>query len=598
MRRVIVTVLAGFGGLFLVLLAVMYFGIKGLMLSPQPQPLSEQTVLKLRIGGYPMAEHSGGFSLLLNGDGKGASLSTILKAIEKGAEDKNVKGILLLVDGNTIGIAQAQEIRDALVKFKEHNKFVYAFADTFGELSNGTISYYATTAATKIWLQPQGTLGLTGMMAEVPFAREALDNFNIIPQITKREEYKSAIESTTEKDFTPAHKEMMQNILDVLVTQIITGISDSRKLTPDVTRKLLDNGPHLGQEAITNKLVDELGYLDNVKGSIKALLLKEGEPDYVSIVSYLKRSTPEKPTAEQLKNKIGVIYLTGAIHRGHNGSDFSEDGSGGSDRALTKALEEAAKDKDIKAIVLRINSGGGSANASETIWRAVKNVVDAKIPVIVSMGDMAASGGYLIASGASKIVAQPGTLTGSIGVYSGKIVTEGLWNEYGVKWGEVHSGENVTMWSSGQPYSEKGWKKLQSIADEIYLSFRDKVAKGRHLDDTKVHDLAKGRVWTGQEAKDKGLVDALGGMTTAIEVAKIECGLKSTDKIHLVNFPKKKTFGEKIMDLVFEGDVAVFTENSLVRTLVSFASKIQTLSSNLSQTTDRKNLEAQPLILK
>ena len=148
MRRVIVTVLAGFGGLFLVLLAVIYFGVKGLMLSPQPQPLSEQAVLKLRIGGYPMAEHSGGFSLLLNGDGKGASLSTILKAIEKGAEDKHVKGILLLIDGNTIGIAQAQEIRDALVKFKEHNKFVYAFADTFGELSNGTVSYYAATAAT------------------------------------------------------------------------------------------------------------------------------------------------------------------------------------------------------------------------------------------------------------------------------------------------------------------------------------------------------------------------------------------------------------------------------------------------------------------
>lgn len=598
MRRVFVTVLAGFGGLFLVLLAVIYFGVKGFMVSPQPQPLSEQTVLKLRIGGYPMAEHSGGFSLPFSEESKGASLSTILKAIEKGAEDKNVKGILLLIDGNTIGIAQAQEIRDALVKFKDHNKFVYAFADTFGELSNGTVSYYTATAATKIWLQPQGTLGLTGIMAEVPFAREALDNFNIVPQITKREEYKSAIESTTEKDFTPAHKEMMKNLLNVLVTQIVTGISESRKLTPEVTRKLLDDGPHLGQEAITNKLVDELGYLDNVKGSIKALLLKDGEPDYVSIVSYLKRSALEKPTVEQLQNKIGVIYLTGAIHRGHNRSDFSEDGSGGSDRALTKALEEAAKDKDIKAIVLRINSGGGSANASETIWRAVKNIVDAKIPVIVSMGDMAASGGYLIASGASKIVAQPGTLTGSIGVYSGKIVTEGLWNEYGVKWGEVHNGENVTMWSSGQPYSENGWKKLQSIADEIYLSFRDKVAKGRHLDDAKVHELAKGRVWTGQEAKDKGLVDVLGGMATAIEVAKIECGLKATDKINLVNFPKKKTFGEKIMNLVFEGDVDVFTDNSLIQTLVSVASKIQMFSSNLSQTTDRKALEAHPVILK
>jgi len=541
MRRLIVGALAIIGALTLLLLLVLGWSLRQLTSPSFPKVTSESpVVLTMTLGNQQLSEQPTTRSVLSLVEGAPLSVYSIVAALDYAAKDKNVKGILLTIDGNALKVAATQEIRDALKAFKASGKFIYTYADTFGEISNGTKNYYLASAATKIWMMPMGTLNLVGISLEVPFAKKALENLKIRPQLGRREEYKSMPESVTEADFSPPYKENTQRIIDGLITQIVADIATDRGLAVDQVRKILDTAPHLPEKAIAEKMVDELGYIDQVKEVIEKQVGKK--PTYVPFDVYthtLESSSKGK--------KIAIVYAEGSIAKGKSGwnplsDDFAMDAV-----EVAKSIRNAAEDKSISAIILRVDSGGGNPFACELISREMDRARSRK-PIIASLSNYAASGGYWIVCNAHKIVAQPSTLTGSIGVYAGKFVTEGFWENYGVHWSEIHNGDNSMIWSTGQDYSEVGRKKLDEYLDQIYDIFLNKVAKGRNLPPEKVRLIAKGQVWNGAEAKEKGLVDVLGGLNVAIEIAKKEAGLAADDPVAIAHFPVEKT----ILAMLFE----------------------------------------------
>lgn len=548
MRRFIVGTLAIIGAITLFLLLSLGWSLYRLSSPSLPASSSESPiVLKLTLGNQKLPEqpHSRGLMSLI--EGTPLSVYSMVTALNHAATDKNVKGILLTIEGNALNIATIQEIREALKAFKATGKFIYTYTDTFGEISNGTKNYYLASASSKIWMMPMGTLNFIGISLEVPFAKKALEDFKIRPQLGRREEYKSMPESATESDFSAPYKENTQRILDALISQIVTDIATDRSLTTEEVRNVLNTAPHLPEKAIAAKMVDELGYMDQVKDAIEKLTDKK--PNYVPFDSYAAHTS--NPSSKG--NKVAIIYAEGTIAKGKAqwnplSDEFAMDAS-----EIAKSIRTAAEDSSIKAIILRVDSGGGNPFASELIGREM-DLAKSKKPIIASLSNYAASGGYWIVCNAHKIVAQPSTLTGSIGVFAGKFVTEGFWENYGVHWGELHNGDNSAIWSTGQNYSEIGRKKLEEYLDQIYGIFLKKVATGRNLSLEKVRLIAKGQVWNGVEAKENGLVDALGGLTTAIEMAKKEAGLANDPSVTIVHFPVEKTILAMLLDHGRDGE--------------------------------------------
>ena len=541
MRRFIVGTFAIIGVFTVILLLTIGWSLHRLTSPSLPLMTSKDPiVLNLTLGDQQLSEqpHSPGIMSLM--EGTSPSVYSIVAGLDHAAKDKNVKGVLLTLGGNALKVAATQEIRDAIKAFKASGKFVYTYTDSFGEHTNGTKNYYLATATSKIWMMPLGTLNLIGASVEIPFAKKALENFKIRPQMGRREEYKGMVESFTEFDFSPPYKENMQRIIDALITQIVADIAGDRGLTVDQVRNIMDTAPHFPKKALTAKMIDELGYKDQVKEAIEKLIGKK--PHYIPFESYVHTlNTSSKG------EKIAVIYAEGTIAKGKTGWNPLSDESAMDAVEVAKSIRNAAEDSAIKAIVLRVDSGGGNPIASELISREMDRA-KLKKPTVASLSNYAASGGYWIACSAQKIVAQPGTLTGSIGVFAGKIVTEGFWENYGIHWGEIHNGNNSTIWSTGQDYSEDGRKKLDEYLDQIYDIFLKKVSVGRNLSLEKVRPIAKGQVWNGLEAKENGLVDALGGLNTAIEIAKKEAGLAAEAPVTLVHFPAEKT----ILTMLFE----------------------------------------------
>lgn len=553
MKRFIIFFLATIGVLAILFICLLLWGSRYLF-SPHEgtfERMSPKTILTLSLGKEPLKESSEspfGFYLPLNLKST-STLKGVLVSLEQASTDNRVQGILLTIDGGSLGLAQAQELRQALINFRKSGKFVYAFADTFGEFDNGTMAYYLATAANKIWLQPSGTLGLTGLLVEVPFVKDALDSLKILPRIERREQYKSLPESLTENDISPSYRENLQDILENLTKQLTADMATSRQIDIQTMEKLMNQGPFLGTESISHKLIDDIGYFSTIKAEIEANLKKE-EKEH----SGYSRETHLKPTymplavygrylRKEISDKIiALVCIEGIIKRTpYNSNEGESEEWELEENTVVKGLRQARYDPAVKAVILRLNTGGGSVIASETIWHEVKEIVAAGKPVIASMGDVAASGGYFIATAANKIVANPASLTGSIGVYSGKIITAGLWDHVGVHWRSVSKNDNATMWSSSHDFNEYQTKRHQAIVDEVYDTFQKKVMQGRNMSRDKVHALAKGRVWTGQQSFDKGLVDALGGLTEAISIAKKEVSATAEDIFEVEDFPRAPT---------------------------------------------------------
>ncbi len=467
----------------------------------------------------------------------------LVDALARAAEDKRVLGLVARVGTSPMGLAQVQEARDAIASFRARGKFALAYAETFGEVGPGNAAYYLAAAFDEIYLQPSGDVGLTGLIYETPFLRGTLDKLGIVPRMDHRHEYKNAMNVFTERKYTPAHREATAALMDAHFRQIVRGIAEGRGLEEKAVARLIDRGPFLGQEAVEAGLVDGLRYRDEVYALAKERAGARAR--FLFLRRYLARAGRPHMRGET----VALIFGLGGVGRGKSEYDPLFGWSMGSD-TVTDAFRKAVADDDVRAILFRVDSPGGSYVASDAIWREVVRARDAGKPVVVSMGNVAGSGGYFVAMAADKIVAQPGTVTGSIGVLGGKLLTTGFWNKLGVSFDEVHTSAHASIWSDTRDYSPSEWKRFQEWLDRVYDDFTGKVAQGRGLPLERVREIAKGRIWSGEDAQRLGLVDALGGYEVALKLVREAAGLPPDAPLRLRVYPRPPTpwaglFGEE-----------------------------------------------------
>ena len=578
MRRVIVGFFAAVG--FLTVLLVLGAALLIGGLKPTVTPLANNIILTVDLtqGIEDGPREDRWLRLLVGAE---PTLRDVLDGIETASGDPRVKVLLARVGDDELGLAKIQELRDAIAAFRAKGKFALAFADSFGEFGPGTRPYYLATAFDEIWLQPMGNVGLTGLYAEVPFFKGTLDLLGIAPEFDHREEFKTAMNSLTETKMTPPHREEVDALLASIAGQIIHGIAEGRKLPEAEVREAIDRGPLLADEASQAKLVDRLGYRDEVIGHARSRAGSGAE--LTSLTTYLDRAG--RPHREG--STIALIYGTGLIQRAASSANPLTETNVMAATEITRAFRSAVRDPSVRAILFRIDSPGGSVVASESIWREVVFARERGKPVVVSMGDVAGSGGYYVAAAADKIVAEPATLTGSIGVLAGKLVVSDLFQKLGMSTDSAQIGANAAMYSSTSDFSARAHSRLEAFLDETYRGFKDHVATGRHMTQEEVEEVAKGRVWSGEDAKTRRLVDELGGSAVALRLAKEAAKLAPDAAVKLTVFPREKEPFEIILDRLVgkerDGDDGSASSGSIERSLRAaqpLLQRLQTLLDN------------------
>jgi len=492
------------------------------------------------------------------------TVADYVKAIDAAADDGRIKGIVARMYNGDFSMAHVQEIRMAMQRFKARGKWSKIYSTSYGEGGGGIGRFYLASVFGERWMQPMGIVSISGVRAEVPFLRGVLDKVGIQPQFFQRKEYKSAYESVTRNEMSDQNREMMGDIVGGMKEIILRDVPADLGMDVAAFEALVDKGLFTSEAALAAGLITDLNYVDLMADQIETDLLGDPESEetlFVGVGAYLtamnlddagaaKPSLLAKAKQEASgKPQIAVVYAVGAI-MSTNGEERAKNGIAAAE-VIAPILHSAAKDDLVKAVVLRIDSPGGSPSASETILRAVEKVKQHGKPVIVSMGPTAASGGYWIAASADRIFAMPSTLTGSIGVVGGKVAAQELWNNLGVNWDySVSWGENAGIWSFNTPFSESEAAQFELMLDHVYDSFVSRVAKGRGMSVEAVDAVAKGRVWTGQQAMQRGLVDELGGLVEAVNYAAVQIGEEDLSGVDIVTLPRPKTFSEQIVDLL------------------------------------------------
>jgi len=475
------------------------------------------------------------------------TIRKLVDTLDKAAGDTRVRGFVLSLKGAGISLAHIQELRPAIARFREAGKFAYIYSPSYGEMG-GLSSYYLASAFDQIWMQPVGMVSVAGINLEVPFAREVLDELGVSPEFFQREEFKSAMESLTEKNMPRASRIMLSSIVENLSAQMQLEISMDRGLTPQNFKNLVDKGILTGDEAVEAGLIDRLDYADVMIAEKREEVTGDPESEDLALVKFsqyaanVKRAEPAVPLGKKTE-QIALVYAVGTIM-----PNDATDGAAAADD-ISSAIGQAADDEDIKAIVLRIDSPGGSPTASETIRRAVVRAKEKGKKVIVSMGPVAASGGYWIAAPADVILASPATLTGSIGVVMGKFNISGLWNKIGVNWDSVSWGENADFWSVNEGFDSGEEERMNVLIDDVYQAFLQRVAEGRNMSVEDVREIAKGRAWTGAQAADIGLVDYLGGLEDALAYTAKELGLEHRSQLEIEILPRPKSPIEQFVEI-------------------------------------------------
>ncbi len=465
--------------------------------------------------------------------GRHWELHTLVATLRRAAEDDRIHGLIARVGDGDHGLATVQEIRQAVQSFRASGKPAFVYAETMGELGPGNLGYYLATAFDRIYLQASGDVGLTGLIAETPFLRGTLDRLGIEPRLDQRHEYKTAMNTLTETGYTEAHQAADTALVADLFRVMVTEMAEARGLQPEALANLIDLGPLLGVEAVEAGLVDGLAFADEVYAALFAAIeadyaLVDGQRYAALALEQRRGSTP-----------VALIHGSGAVVRGTSSFNPLVGATMMGSDTLVTAFRAAIDDDAIRAILFRVDSPGGSYVASDTIWRMVHKAREAGKPVVISMGNTAASGGYYVAMNADRIIAQPGTLTGSIGVLGGKVLTRELWDRgLGVQWEAVRSSDNADMWTSTSDYSEHGWARTQAWLDRVYDDFTAKAAAGRGLPLEQVRLVARGRVWTGAQAKEHGLVDSLGGFDEAERAIRELLELEPDAPLALRRFPE------------------------------------------------------------
>jgi protease-4 len=477
------------------------------------------------------------FQQVLSGR-RAASLAAVLENLRKAKVDKRVRGVVIVPSGLQAPLwAKVQEVRDAILDFRRSGKPAVAYLEYADDRM-----YYLATACDRIYLMPSSNLDLNGLASYQLFLRGTLDKAGAYPDFVHIGAYKTAAHQYTQREFTPAHREMTVSLNRDMYEQLVQGIAHGRKKDENAVRVLIDQGPFLAADAVKAGLVDDLAYADQIDDKEKLGSGHEGwleSRDYAGVAA----------TSLGLNKgpRIGVIYATGIIMSGESAFDPFSGQILGSD-TLIRHIRAARDDASLRAIVLRVDSPGGSAVASDAIWRELVITRDQnpKRPLVVSMSDLAASGGYYIAMAAPHIVAQPATLTGSIGIVAGKLVTGGTWEKLGANIESVSHGRNAEIFSPARPFNESERAALMSSLSAFYDQFVEKAAKSRGMTTEQLQAVAQGRVWTGAQAREVGLVDELGGLDRAIAVAKERAGLSAGSEVQVVVYPPRKSVYEML----------------------------------------------------
>jgi protease-4 len=522
--RVLIGALAVIGAFVLALVVIAIFAWRELPSRIKPVPASAVLTLDLADG---VVETRAGDPLALAGITHGITMPDLVLGLEAAGRDPRVKGLALKLGTGSLSLARAQEIRDAVAAFRTQGKFVLAFAESFGEAGDGNAHYDLATAADEIWMQPSGSLDLKGIRLESVFLKDMLDSIGVAVRMDRRKEYKGALDSLTAASMPAPQRENLQRLVGSMAESLADGVAARTGGDTAAARALIDRGPFLAPDALAAKLVDRLGYRDEFEAEVDRRGV--GAARY-ALADYAAALEPAQGAAT-----IALVHGLGPIQLGGGAGAFGDlimDAE-----TVAAALRHAREDPEVKAILFRIDSPGGSYVAADAIWREVARAEQEGKPVVVSMGDVAGSGGYFIAAPATTIVAEPSTITGSIGVFGGKLVLSRLWSKLGIGVDGVQSGANADIDSPNRDYSEAGWAYLQSTLDSVYRDFVTKVGAGRHLDAEAVERLAKGQVWTGADAAKSGLVDRLGGLSTAIEEARKAAGLAPGAPVKLVPYP-------------------------------------------------------------
>ncbi|OBK24569.1 signal peptide peptidase SppA [Mycobacterium asiaticum] len=493
---------------------------------------------------------------IITGGGRQLSLRDAVTAIHRGAEDPRVVGLIAQVQLPPSPIGAVQELRDAIAAFSAVKPSL-AWAETYP----GTLSYYLASAFREVWMQPSGSVGLIGFASNAMFLRDALDKAGIEAQFVARGEYKSAANLFTEDGFTDAHREAVTAMLGSLQDQVWQAVAESRHIETATLDELADRAPLLRGDAVSSGLVDRIGYRDEAYARMAEWVDPHAnsedfdadlKPPRMYLARYAgaarSRLAPPVPSipGRRAKPIIAVVTVAGAIVNGRGGPQglpIGPSNAGGD--TIAAALREVAAEEAVSAIVLRVDSPGGSVTASETIWREVKRARERGKPVVASMGSVAASGGYYVSMGADAIVANPGTITGSIGVITGKLVVRDLKDRLGVGSDTVRTNANADAWSIDAPFTPEQQAHREAEADLFYTDFVQRVADGRNLTTDEVDVVARGRVWTGADALERGLVDELGGFRTAVRRAKVLAGLDADTDVRVLSYP-----GSSLLDML------------------------------------------------
>ena len=490
------------------------------------------------------------------------TLRGLFKKLDTLKTDDEIAGIIFKIDNVSVGWATLQEIHNKLHEFRATKK------ETIGYLeSGGNAEYLLAAAMERVVLMPAGSLNLTGLRAEVLFYKGLLDKLDIEADMLAMGKYKSGVEPYMRDGMSDAFRESMTVLLDDLYAQLLDHIAESRDgITAENASDLVNRGPFTAEEAQQEQLVDALQYYDELLDTLKTASPDEDvqvvKPDYerkrkvpdmnsfaglMQLLSML--NPPRQARTDTAENQIALIYANGPILP--NIESFFASMPVITPETLKEAFEKARTDDSVRAVVLRIDSPGGSALASDLIWREVM-LTQREKPVVVSMGDIAASGGYYIAMAAGTIVAHPSTLTGSIGVFGGKLNMKGFYNKIGLTKEIIAHGQNATLYSDYGGFTPTERERVEKMMKTIYKDFVSKAAEGRGKTYDKIDEIAQGRVWTGKQAKALGLVDELGGLDTALSIAKAQAGFADDDEVNLIVLPKQKPFLEELLERMVE----------------------------------------------
>jgi protease-4 len=499
--------------------------------------IANNSLLVLHLSG-DYADHAPAGDFPFASLGSRKTLPSVRSALEKARADSRIRGVVLDISGLTVGWGAAQELREAIKDFRSSGKQVVAFMEVATDKD-----YYVAVAADKVYLAPQGTLFLNGLVMEAQFLKDTLRKVGIEADMHHIGEYKSYSETFTRSTMSDAQKEVLNALVDSIYGQLIDAIADGRKLTREEVEAFINDFSPSPSRVVEARLIDGLEYYDQVIDHLK--LAGEDKPSLVEYKDYTK--VKSRSLGLETGPQVAVLYVSGQIVSGESGRGGLTGGETVGSETIVDAIHDIRDDDDIKAVVLRVDSPGGSALAADIMWREL-TLLRQKKPIVVSMGTLAASGGYWIATAGDAIVAQPGTLTGSIGVVFGKFNISGLLDKVGFHVETVSRGKYATMFSPLQSFTPDELNKVDAMLRDTYDMFLDRVAKARNMSPMDVDAVARGRVWTGEQARERKLVDELGGMDEAIALAKQRAKIDDQAQVDLVMYPQEGSFLERLLD--------------------------------------------------